>query len=79
MNLSSEKLASKFAFTCNVYRYTSASLMECMAGAEGCSQMLESHRAHLRGVRGNAPLSALVDALRRLKAETADAEDELAV
>ena len=39
--------------------------MECMAGAEGCSQMLESHRAHLKAVSANAPLKALVDALRQ--------------
>ena len=53
-----------------------ASLMECMAGADGCSQMLESHRLHLKAVRANAPLKALVDALRRLKAETVDTEED---
>ena len=56
-----------------------ASLMECMAGADGCSEMLASHTAHLRAVGGNAPLKALVDALRRFRAETADTEDELLV
>mmetsp|Transcript_6610 Transcript_6610/g.16898 ORF Transcript_6610/g.16898 Transcript_6610/m.16898 type:complete len:92 (-) Transcript_6610:618-893(-) len=56
-----------------------ASLMECMAGAEGCSPMLESHRLHLAGVGSNAPLQALVAALRRLKAETVDAEEELVI
>ena len=55
------------------------SLMECMAGAEGCSQMLESHRTHLKAVSGNAPLKALIDALRRLKEQTVDKEDELAL
>lgn len=53
--------------------------MECMAGAEGCSQMLESHRWHLKAVGGNTPLKALVDALRRLKEQTVDASDELLV
>ena len=41
------------------------SLMECMAGAEGCSQMLASHEAHVRAVASNAPLARFVDALPR--------------
>jgi hypothetical protein len=50
------------------------SLMECMAGAEGCSQMVASHEAHLRAVASNAPLARFVDALREVKRNGADAE-----
>ena len=49
------------------------SLMECMAGAEGCSQMLASHEAHVRAVASNAPLARFVDALRETKRDGADA------
>jgi len=56
-----------------------ASLLDCMAGAIGCEQMLESHRDHLRALRANGPLAALVAALRRHKAATADQERDRAV
>jgi hypothetical protein len=50
-----------------------------MAGAAGCEQMLESHREHLRALRANGPLAALVAALRRHKAATVDQEPDRVV
>ena len=44
------------------------SLARCMAGAEGCAEMLASHEAAVQAAMRNRPLAALVEALRERKA-----------
>ena len=48
-----------------------------MADADGCREMLDSHAAHLKAVGKNAPLKALVMALRQHRAEDADTKGEV--
>ena len=44
------------------------SLARCMAGAEGCAEMLASHEAAVQAAMRSRPLAALVEALRERKA-----------
>jgi hypothetical protein len=45
------------------------SLNDCMEGAQGWAEMIESHRAHLKQVEGSKLLSDLIEALRQWRRE----------